>query len=115
MRLKAQIWVSAYIKICAANDVIATVVHHGDDDAGAIFLRVNRLDGTSQLYVPAPAGLSGTELDRRWQAAFESGSTPDADVEDYLRRELSIDDDIWVVEIESRTGAHHLDDWLAKS
>jgi len=113
MRLKAQVWVSAYIKICAAKDLVATVVRHGDDDAGTIFLRINRLDGNSDLFVPAPAGLSGNELDRTWQSAFEGGTQPDADVDEYLEREMQIDSDIWIVEVESRTGRHHLDDWLS--
>ena len=115
MRLKAQVWVSAYIKICAAHDLVATVVRHGDDDAGTIFLRINRLDGTSHLFVPAPAGLSGNELDRTWQPAFEGGVQIDPDIDEYLARELEIDSDIWIVEVESRTGRHHLDDWLAKA
>ncbi len=115
MRLKAQVWVSAYIKICAAHDLVATVVRHGDDDAGTIFLRINHLDGTSQLFVPAPAGLSGNELDRTWQRAFDGGARVDSDIDDYLSREIEIDSDIWIVEVESQTGCHHLDAWLAKA
>ncbi len=115
MRLKAQIWVSAYIKICAANELMAAVVRHGDDDAGTIFVRINRLDGTSHLFVPAPAGLSGNEVDRTWQGAFDGEVQLDRDVEDYLAREIKIDSDLWIVEVESRTGRHHLDGWLSKT
>lgn len=113
MRLKAQIWVSAYIKICAANDLVATVVRHGDDDAGTIFLRINRLDGTSFLFVPAPAGLSGNAVDRTWQPAFVDGAKADGEIDDYLKREIEIDQDIWIVEVESPTGVHQLDPWLS--
>lgn len=115
MRLKAHVWVHAYIKICAAHGLVATVVRHGDDDAGTIFLRINRLDGTSHLFAPAPAGLYGNELDRKWQDAFEGGAQADDDVESYLAREIEIDSDIWIVEVESRTGRHHLDDWLSNT
>ena len=48
MRLKAEIWIKAYIRRCAAAGAAAVVVRHGDDDAGAIFIRVSRLDGTTQ-------------------------------------------------------------------
>ena len=115
MRLKAHVWVSAYIKICAANDLIATVVRHGDDDAGTIFLRINRLDGTSILFVPAPAGLEGNELDRKWHAAFDGTTRSDNEIEDYLNREAEIDSDIWIVEVESRDGRHHLEQWLTST
>lgn len=113
MRLKAHVWVAAYIKICAGKGLIAVVVRHGDDDAGTIFVRINRLDGTSHLFVPAPAGLSGSERDRKWQHAFDGQPRTDNEIEDYLGREIEIDSDIWIVEVESRSGCHHLDDWLA--
>ncbi len=115
MRLKAQIWISAYIKICAANGLVATVVRHGDDDAGTIFVRVNRLDGTSFLFAPAPAGLSGNELDRTWQALFDGAATTDGNVDAYLLREAEIDSDLWIVEVESRDGRHQLEPWLSES
>lgn len=111
MRLKAQMWVSAYIKICAAHDLQAVVVRHGDDAAGAIFVRVNRLDGHSDLFAPAPAGMAEADNDRVWQSVFD-GQRPDAEVSDYLEREAAIDDDLWVIEIESRSGTHHLEPWL---
>ena len=113
MRLKAQLWVAAYIKICAVNSLMALVARHGDDDAGTIFIRINHLDGMSKLFVPAPAGLTGTELDRRWQLAFEGAAVADEDIESYLEREAMIDSDLWIVEVESREGQHHLEAWLA--
>ena len=58
MRLKAEIWVKAYVRRCAVEGVAAVVVRHGDDDAGAIFIRINRLDGTSLLFGPARRGLT---------------------------------------------------------
>lgn len=113
MRLKAQVWVSAYIKICAAHNLIATVVRHGDNDAGTILLRINRLDGTSLLFVPAPSGMTENSFDRSWQAAFtDDAPRTDGEVEDYLQREIEFDSDIWIVEVESPTGVHHLEPWL---
>lgn len=58
MRLKSEIWVKAYIRRCAGEGVPAVVVRRGDEDAGVIFLKVSRLDGTAALYGPAPAGLA---------------------------------------------------------
>jgi hypothetical protein len=46
MRLRTEFWVKAYIRRCAMEGASAVVVRHGDDDAGAIFVQVNRLDGT---------------------------------------------------------------------
>lgn len=113
MRLKSEIWVKAYVRRSTSGGRPAYVVRHGDDDAGAIYIRINRLDGTSLLYGPAPASLSGLETDRRWVAYFKGAPRPDAEVEGMLEREVRTDPDLWIVEIESRDGAHGLDGWLA--
>lgn len=113
MRLKASIWVKAYLRSCAVAGVSGVVVRHGDDDAGAIFIRVNRLNGASLLFGPAPAGLPGAEHDRQWVAHYAMPGTDDAKVDERLAREARIDSDLWLVEIEDREGRAFLDDWMA--
>lgn len=113
MRLKAEIWVHAYVRRCAAESVPAMVVRHGDDDAGAIWIKVNRLDGTASLYGPAPAGLSAVDTDRRWTVHLPEG-TADGVVEQRLAREREFDSDIWVIEVEDRKGRHFLEDWMGR-
>ena len=112
MRLKSEIWVKAYIRRCAGAGLSAVVVRHGDNDAGAIFIRINRLDGTSALFGPSPAGLSGAEEDRRWVSCLSESGVTDEVAETYLKREAEFDSDLWIVEVETRDGAHLLDDWL---
>lgn len=112
MRLKSEIWVKAYVRRLASAGRQAYIVRHGDNDAGAIYIRINLLDGTSALFGPAPASLSGLETDRRWAAHFKGEARPDAEVETYLEREARTDPDLWIVEVEARDGAHGLDGWL---
>ncbi|MGE0024721.1 MAG: DUF1491 family protein [Hyphomicrobium sp.] len=112
MRLKSEIWVKAYVRRSASAGRQAYVVRHGDDDAGAIYIRINRLDGTSLLYGPAPASLSGLETDRRWVAHFKGEARADAEVDGMLEREARTDPDLWIVEVEARDGAHGLEGWL---
>jgi hypothetical protein len=114
MRLKSDIWVKAYVRRIAGGGQQAYVVRHGDDDAGAIYIRINRLDGTSALFGPAPASLSGAETDRRWIAYFKGAVRPDAEVDGVLEREARTDPDLWIVEVEARDGAHGLEGWLAE-
>lgn len=112
MRLKAGIWIKAYIRRLAGEGITAVVVRHGDDDAGAIFVRVNRLDGTSLLFGPAPAGLDEAQADRPMMALFDGRRVADADADAYLARQRGFDSDLWIVDVESRDGRHFLDDWL---
>lgn len=112
MRLKSEIWVKAYVRRSSVDGRQAYIVRHGDDDAGAIYIRINRLDGTSLLFGPAPTSLFGAESDRRWVGLFKADARPDAEVEAYLERERRTDPDLWIVEVEARDGAHGLDGWL---
>ena len=54
MRLKSGIWVAAYIRRCNGEGASAVVRRRGADEAGAIFIKLNRLDGTAEIYGPAP-------------------------------------------------------------
>lgn len=114
MRLKSEIWVKAYIRRCAVSGGAAFVVRRGDDAAGSIFIRVNRLDGTSTLFGPAAAGLETAEVERRWSIRLGHDPKPDQDIDAYMAREISFDPDVWVIEVEDREGRHFLDDWLAE-
>ena len=62
MRIKSEIWVKAYLRRCQVQGLSAVVVRRGDEHAGAIYICVNRLDGTVKLYGPAPAGLEGGDI-----------------------------------------------------
>ena len=112
MRLKSDIWVKAYIRRCQVAGAPAVVVKHGDDDAGAIYIRISSLDGQAALFGPAPAGLSGADFDRRWVSLLGDEVVPEADVQRYLEREARFDSDLWIVEVEDRQGRHFLGDDL---
>ncbi|MEO8421442.1 MAG: DUF1491 family protein [Hyphomicrobium sp.] len=110
MRLRAEFWAKGYIRRCAVEGASAVVVRHGDDDAGAIFIKVDRLDGTCLVFGPAPAGLDGADSDRRWVALLSPQGAETEKADAYLAREASFDSDMWLIEVEDRRGRHFLDD-----
>ena len=89
MRLKSAIWVAAYVRRCHTEGAFAAVRRRGAEEAGAIFVKLNRLDGTTEQ--PAP----------------------EAKIEERLARELRFDPDAWIVEVEDRAGRHFLDQVVA--
>lgn len=113
MRLKSEIWVKAYLRRCAHEGVDAVLVRRGDVDAGAVYVKVARLDGTAALYGPAPASLDATRERQRWQACLATERAPEAEVDAYVARQIEFDADIWIVAVEDRQGRHFLDDWLS--
>lgn len=86
---------------------MAVLRRRGATEAGAIFVKVDRLDGTASLYAPAPQALVEGGGPRRFTPILVD--VPAAEVEARMGREGRFDSDYWLVEIESRTGAHFLD------
>jgi hypothetical protein len=110
MRVRSEIWVRAYLRRCQAEGVSVVIAKRGDESAGAIFIRVDRLDGTVRLFGPAPAGLAGGESDRRWINCLGVDQVRPAEAEAYLARQLKFDPDLWIIELEDRAGRHFLGD-----
>ncbi|MEJ1157981.1 DUF1491 family protein [Prosthecomicrobium sp. N25] len=108
-RLKSGLWVAAYIRRLAHEGVTAVVLRHGADDAGAIFVKVARLDGTADLYGPAPQAFFDADDsgERRFERIFQG--VPESDAEARIGRERGFDPDLWAVEVEDRHGRHFLE------
>lgn len=113
MRLKSEIWVKAYLRRCTVNGAMAMVLSHGDDDAGAIFIKVTRADRMAAIFSPAPAGFDDADIGRRWVAALGGAFVTEAEADHVLANERRFDSDVWIVEVEDREGRHFLGDDLA--
>ena len=80
------------------------VVRHGAEEAGAIFIIIDRLDGLADLYGPAPQSSFDDEepSDRLFQKVVVGGNS--VAVNDRLDREKRFDPDLWIVAVEDRKG-----------
>jgi hypothetical protein len=106
-RLRSDFWVAAHLRRCAVEGVDAVLRRRGSAEAGAIFVKVDRLDGSASLYGPAPQSLFEEGAGERLFTPVLVGA-PGAEVEDRMRRELKFDSDLWLMEIEDRAGRHFL-------
>jgi hypothetical protein len=111
LRLKSAIWVAAYVRRSHLEGAFAAVRRRGAEEAGAIFIKVSRLDGTAALYAPAPQTAFGDARpgERRFVPALPETYGSDAEVEARLAREIRFDPDVWIVEVEDRQGRHFLE------
>jgi hypothetical protein len=113
-RLRADIWVAAYLRRCAVEGAIATLRRRGAAEAGAIFVKVDRLDGRAALYGPAPQSeLAERGVERLWARVHQDEWVDPEIIEKRLQREITFDPDLWIVEVEDRDGRCWLD--LAES
>jgi hypothetical protein len=113
MRLKSEIWVKAYIRRCQHEGAAAVLARRGDADAGAIYIKVSRLDGTALLFGPAPSGLDEAREERRWEPSLDGLPVAETEADAYLQRQVAFDSDVWIVAVEDGAGRHFLEDWLA--
>jgi hypothetical protein len=109
MRVTSSLWVGAYVRRCFAEGAFAAVVRRGAEEAGAIFVVVDRLNGAGDLYAPAPQALF--EDSRPSERMFQqvAAEEPLSEVNARIEREARFDPDLWVVAVEERDGRAFLD------
>ncbi|CAH1669387.1 MULTISPECIES: DUF1491 family protein [unclassified Chelatococcus] len=112
MRLRTDFWVPAYIRRCSVEGAYAVLRRRGAAEAGAVFVKIDPLDGTCALYGPAPQSLTGDQPEERFFLQIPLSEASPLAAEEKLRREIAFDPDLWIVEVEDREGRHFLD--LAK-
>lgn len=110
MRIRAHIWIGAYIRRLGMESISAVVARRGDADAGAIYIKIATLDGEARVLRPAIAGWDSAATDRSWSIAFNGESVEERKADEFLARQAEFDSDMWVIEIEDRRGRHGLDD-----
>jgi len=101
-RLTSDFWVGAYLARLRLANIPAFVVAKGDPDAGAVLIKLNRLNGEATAFSRA----YGPEGERVWVVLAEG---PEPEVDKALARQRSFDPDLWLIEVEDREGRHMLD------
>lgn len=102
-RLSAEFWVQAYLARLRLADIPAFVTARGDATAGAVIVKLNRLDGTAAAYARAQDATGA----RIWTPLADG---PEPDVDAALARQRRFDPDLWIVELEDRQGRTLLDE-----
>lgn len=104
-RVKTRIWVQAFLRRTEADGFMAALRTRGDEDAGAVLVKVNRFDAGCLVYTQVrdeggnPAWLAGTG----------ASSVPETDADAYIERQRGYDADLWVIEIEDPKSAYGID------
>ncbi len=110
MRLRSDIFVAALIRRAQVAGAVAMLRRRGAAEAGAIFVKVDRLDGRAALYAPAPQTAEPPQgADRIFARAHAAEWIEPVDIEARMKREIAFDSDLWFVEIEDKQGRPFVD------
>ncbi|HVY20446.1 MAG TPA: DUF1491 family protein [Bauldia sp.] len=104
MRVTSSLWVGAFVRRCTGEGMFAAVIRRGADEAGVIFIVLDKLDGSLDLYGPAPQSSfdEAHPSDRLFQKIATAVDQPAVDAR--LAKEGRFDPDFWVVAVEDRAG-----------
>jgi hypothetical protein len=103
VRLKSALWVQAFLRTNEIQGRFGAVLRKGAEEAGAVWVVINHLDGTSTLLEPAPGPAYDDAGNRRFIDSF--GAPQDwAKLRERTERAERIDADIWIIEAEDRNG-----------
>ncbi|MEP3045815.1 MAG: DUF1491 family protein [Roseibium sp.] len=103
MRVTSDFFVSALVRKIFGEGGFAAVSQKGAAEAGVILIIVDRLDGTFDLYGPAPQAMFSDQPHGRLFEKLLDG-TDRACIDQKLNSEKRMDPDFWIVEIESSGG-----------
>lgn len=105
-RLPTELWVSALVRRAQIAGASAFILQRGDAERGDVLVKVARLDGTAQAFVPSFDLETGARIFS--DLALRGVDSSEAEIDAYIRRARDRDSDLWVVEIEDREGRHFL-------
>jgi hypothetical protein len=103
-RLRSDFWVAALRRRAEAEGAFVSIARRGAEEAGAIFVVVDRLDGTFDLYVPAPQSLFQDDDPRDRLFSCVGTRLTEAEARQRMEQESRFDPDLWQVDIEDRAG-----------
>ena len=104
-RLKAGIFVRAVIRRAEVAGAAAFVVRKGSEEAGAVLLKISKLDGTCMVLSQARRG----EGELVWVKPIGDAADDEA-ASKYFEKQARFDPDVWIVEIEDREGRTFVDE-----
>ena len=103
MQIDTDIWVYALIRRAHQGGAFATIERKGDARGGTVLVKlVNRRADSVRLLSEATRG-DGESV---WMQPIKA--VQEADIDAYIARQVRIDPDIWVVEIDDPDGRHFL-------
>jgi hypothetical protein len=96
-RLPTGLWIDAHLRKLTTAAIFYTVVQKGNHASGLVMLKLNGMRGQVKLLMQERNFESGA---LEWVFVFKEELAEESKADEYIRRAISRDPDLWVIEIE---------------
>lgn len=110
-RIKTRIWVQALLRRLELDGFMVALINRGDEDAGAILVKVNRFADGCRVYSQA-RDENGRLV---WSPGTGLAYVSERDADAYIKRQQTYDADLWVIEIEDPKAIYEMDGPILKA
>lgn len=100
MRLRSDFWVAAYLRRCDVEMIAAVLRRRGTAEAGAVYVKLDLLDGRAAVFGPTAPKESDGVVERCFIRVHKDRWIEPCDAELRLQRLVGFDMDAWIVEVE---------------
>lgn len=97
-RLPTKLWVDAHLKILTMAGTPYYIHNTGNYASGIVLVKINGLGEGCRL-LQQQRNLEG---EMGWMALFKGEPVAETEADEYIRRAIDRDPDLWVIEIEDR-------------
>lgn len=97
-RLPVHLFIDAQLKPLNDQGIFYYIQNRGEKNTGVLLIKLNGLQGVCKLLIQQ-RDLDG---DLGWMNALNKELVEEADADAYIRRAVSRDPDLWVIEIEDQ-------------
>jgi GMP synthase (glutamine-hydrolysing) len=99
-RLRSALWIAACVRRASVEATAVTIMRKGDPESGAILVKLNRFSAGCTVLVETRDAAGA----RVWYQGTGEAPVSETEADLYIERSGRRDPDLWVVEIEDRTG-----------
>ena len=104
-RLKTYLWVQIQQRYCMHNNIPIYIVRKGEINAGAVIMKINNMDGKCRIF----SQINTSKGEAAWHSWSENGQPVlETEADAYISKQMDVDPDIWVIEIEDAQGQFEL-------
>ena len=104
--LPIHLLITAKIRQLNQQGLYCYILQKGEKNSGSLLIKINMLDGNGCLY----SQIRNIDGNLTWMDILKDKISPEQDIDKYIERMKNIDPDIWIIEVENKSGLNPFDE-----